>query len=295
MTGDERTGPEAFFAGCFAQTAAERRSARIAFAGLADASQSSLHQGPARAPERIRRAYTASSYNSTSESGVDLARAVRDFGDFAPAADWNGTAARFEQASREILRQGLTPFFAGGDHAVSVPVLAAAGDLQQPIHIIQIDAHPDLYPEFEGSRTSHACVAARLLEMEHVASITQLGIRTLNSAQQRVADAHPGRVHMFHARELSGELPALDYIPPGAAVWFDFDLDGFDPAFAPGVSHAVPGGLTSRQALNFIQGRRWNLAGMSVVEVNPEFDEHDRTAALAARLLHEAMALVRRE
>jgi arginase family enzyme len=72
-------------------------------------------------------------------------------------------------------------------------------------------------------------------------------------------------------------------------VYLTIDMDGFDPAFAPGVSHAVPGGLSSRQVLDFIQQGHWGLVGMDVVEVNPTRDVNDQTAILAARLLHEGM------
>jgi arginase family enzyme len=67
-------------------------------------------------------------------------------------------------------------------------------------------------------------------------------------------------------------------------------MDGFDPAFAPGVSHPVPGGLTARQILSLIQRGHWTLVGMDVVEVNPLRDFHSMTAILAARLLHEGIA-----
>jgi agmatinase len=260
------------------------------FAGLPDDSQSSFRRGAARGPQRIRRAYTAACYNSTSESGVDLARSVSDVGDVAPQGSWQATAAAFRAFVESALREGKTPFLAGGDHAVSVPAIEALRVLGRPVHVIQIDAHPDLYPEYESSRTSHACVAARLLEMEHVASVTQYGIRTMNAAQRVVAEAHKARLRIFNARELTSELPAPRHLPRRAPVWFDIDLDGFDPAFAPGVSHPVPGGLTPRQALNLIQSRPWNLVGMSVVELNPDSDVNDQTAILAARLLHEGMA-----
>jgi agmatinase len=284
-----------FFAGCFAQTDEEKSAARIVFAGLADDSQSSFRRGSARAPQCIREAYTAASFNSTSESGVDLSRAVLDAADIAPRNSWEETSAAFREFVFAQVQAGRIPFLAGGDHAVSVPVIEALAALGAPVHIIQVDAHPDLYLEFDGRRTSHACVAARLLELEHVASVTQFGIRTLNAEQKLTTEAHYTRLNIFHARDLPGELPALPHISDDALVWFDFDLDGFDPAFAPGVSHPVPGGLTPRQVLNFLQGRDWNLAGMSVVELNPDFDEHDRTAILAARLLHEGMALALRK
>ena len=78
------------------------------------------------------------------------------------------------------MKSGRTPFVAGGDHAVTVPVVEAMRALATPVHVVHIDAHPDLYAEYEGSTSSHACVMARLLEMDHVAFITQLGIRALN-------------------------------------------------------------------------------------------------------------------
>ncbi len=67
------------------------------------------------------------------------------------------------------------------------------------------------------------------------------------------------------------------------------ERDGLDPAFAPGVSHPVPGGLTSRQVLTFVQSGHWNLVGMDVVETNPAVDVNNQTAILAGRLLHEGM------
>ena len=75
-------------------------------------------------------------------------------------------------------------------------------------------------------------------------------------------------------------------------MYLTVDLDAFDPAFAPGVSHSVPGGLTPRQALALIQEGPWTLVGMDAVEVNPVHDQGDRTAILAARLLHEGMGRV---
>ncbi len=72
-------------------------------------------------------------------------------------------------------------------------------------------------------------------------------------------------------------------------MYVTLDLDVFDPAFAPGVSHPVPGGLAPRHVLRVLQDAEWTLVGMDVVELNPARDEGDRTAVLAARLLHEAM------
>jgi arginase family enzyme len=125
--------------------------------------------------------------------------------------------------------------------------------------------------------------------MEHVVSLTQLGIRTLNDEQSKQLVRFHNRLRLLFARDLVGPLPGLRHIPDDALVYLSIDLDGLDPAFAPGVSHPVPGGLTSRQVLTFIQNGHWKLVGMDVVELNPSADVNNLTAILAARLLHEGM------
>lgn len=259
------------FAGCFGAV-----DSRIVFVGLPDDSQSSFRRGAARGPTAIRTSYDGLAYNATSESGVDLEARVTDLGDWPVADDFAATARDWTARAARLFGAGRVPFFAGGDHAVTVPVVAA---LAFPVHVVQIDAHPDLYPEFEGSRESHACVAARLLEMEHVVSLTQIGVRTWNDAQRDVADRHADRIFTD-----PGHLTDTD------AVYLTIDLDGIDPAFAPGVAHTVPGGLSSREAIDRVHSIGGRLIGMDVVELNPDRDEGERTAILAARLLHEGMA-----
>lgn len=280
------------FASCFATVSESPIDSQLVFVGLPDDEQSSYREGCSQGPERIRYAYDGYCYNSTTESGIDLAGAVVDLGDWLPKSSWDLTAQSYYEGAQSLFRAGKIPFFAGGDHAVTIPIGKALDVLNQPIHIVQIDAHPDLYPELEGSPYSHGCVAARLLEFEHIASITQIGIRTMNSIQSQQAQKFSDRLHLIPARDLPEQLEALPHFREGAPVYLTIDLDGFDPVFAPGVSHPVPGGLTSRQVLNLIQRAPWNLVGMDVVELNPARDLNNQTAILAARLLHEGMGYV---
>jgi len=283
------------FAGCFISDPKKQDAARFVFVGLPDASQSSYHRGSSHGPQRIRSAYDGNCYNSTTESGVDLAGSVADLGDLPSKSSWELTARSYQEFAAWLFQIGKIPFFAGGDHAATVPIIAALAEIGAPVHLIQIDAHPDLYPEYEGSRSSHACTISRALEMSHVASVTQLGIRTMNASQLPLFERYRDRIHAFSARDLIGALPQLSYIPNGAPVYMTVDLDGFDPAFAPGVSHPVPGGLTPRQVLNFIQKASWKLVGMDAVEVNPDLDVNNQSAILAARVLHEGMGYAARQ
>ncbi|RMD85639.1 MAG: agmatinase, partial [Calditrichaeota bacterium] len=202
------------------------------------------------------------------------------------------TAHFYQTEVEKLLIAGKVPFFVGGDHAVTIPVVEALHVLGEPIHIIQLDAHPDLYEEYEGNYYSHACTVARILEMEHVATVTQIGIRTMNPAQEKIWHKYRDRLHLISAREIVEEIPNLEQIPKTASIYLTLDLDVFDPAFVPGVSHPVPGGLSPRQVLNFIQNLQGRLVGMDVVELNSERDINQQTAILAARLLHEAMGFV---
>lgn len=280
------------FAGLFTRSRDTRTP--WVFLGIADDTQSSFLRGPAAAPERIRRAYDGRCYNGSTESGLDLTGSVSDLGDLKPGAAWAASAASYRARVEEILGEDETPFIAGGDHAVSVPVVEAFALLGRPIHVIQVDAHPDLYPDFEGNPDSHACTGARIVEMAHVRSLTQIGIRTTNPEQRRQVERYREKITLLEARELDGALPAMSHIPHGADVYLTVDMDGIDPAFAPGVSHPVPGGLSARQVLDLIQRGHWTLAGMDVVEVNPSRDFQDQTSILAARLLHEGIGYAAR-
>ncbi len=286
------TEPEPIpFAGCFS----DDQQQRLVFAGLACDSQSTYRHGSAAGPERIRQAYDGRGFNSTTEAGIDLTGAVSDLGDLTTHASWAQTAEHYRTFAEGVFAAGRIPFFAGGDHAVTIPILSALAALRNPVHVIQIDAHPDLYPSYYGDPDSHACVAARALGLEHVASLTQVGIRTMNETQRQVASKYGERLHSCTAQDLENGLPELAHIPHGASVYLTVDLDAFDPAFAPGVAHAVPGGLTPRQVFRLIQSTAWRLVGMDAVEVNPGLDTNDRTAILAARILHEGMGVAHRQ
>ena len=278
------------FAGLFAAEEA-RDAAPVSLLGIADATQSTFRNRCASAPRAIRAAYDGACYNGFSERLVDCSARVADLGDLLPSPEGFGkSAARYRDRVRAELDRGRVPFVIGGDHAIT-PAVVAAWDGKEPIQVVQWDAHPDMYPDFEGNRDSHACVAARLLELDQVAGITQIGIRAETSVQRAVRHASAARVRQIPAWKAARGDPLLDHLPEGAAVYLTFDMDGFDPAFAPAVAHPVPGGLSARAGLDLIhevETRGLRLVGMDVVEACPDGAD-ERTLILAARLLHEGI------
>jgi agmatinase len=185
-----------------------------------------------------------------------------------------------------LLERGLSPVSLGGDHAVAYPIVRAVAKKFPGLALLQFDAHPDIYPEFQGNRFSHACPFARILEERLVTRLVQVGIRTMN-AVQRVQVERYG-VEVIAMRELRDDL-ALSFDAP---VYVSFDVDALDPAFAPGVSHREPGGLSTRSALHILHAMRGAVVGADVVEYNPRADLGNVTAVVCAKLVKELAAKI---
>ena len=170
----------------------------------------------------------------------------------------------------------------GGDHAVTYPVLRAVAARHGPVDILHFDAHPDLYDSYEGSRLAHACPFARIMEEGLARRLVQVGIRTLNAHQKSQSERFGVEIHPMHDFDPRAFTPEL-----AGPVYLSFDLDALDPAFAPGVSHHEPGGLTMREALGILQRLEARLVGADIVEYNPRRDVQDMTAMVAVKLLKE--------
>jgi agmatinase len=168
---------------------------------------------------------------------------------------------------------------------VSFPVVAGLARVHGPINILHFDAHPDLYQDFEGDPLSHASPFARIMEAGLAARLVQVGIRTLNRHCREQAQRFGVEVIEMHDFD-AGRVPI-----PQAPLYISIDLDALDPAFAPGVSHHEPGGLSSRELLRVLHRVEHRIVGADIVELNPSRDSHGVTATLAAKLVKELAAL----
>jgi arginase len=246
-----------------------------------DASSSHL-RGPAEAPPLIRAALHSSHWNSWTEGGVDLSSPgiLSDAGDL-PVSSTASAHQEIENGIAELLATGARPIALGGDHSVTYPVLRAVSRRHPSLTILHIDAHPDLYDHFEGDRLSHACPFARIMEEGLAHRLVQVGIRTMNAHQRSQADRF--RVEVIDMRKWeAGVRPTI-----GGEVYLTVDVDGIDPAFAPGVSHREPGGLSVRDVLTLVQQCGGTLIGADLVEYNPRKDLAGLTAVVAAKIVKE--------
>jgi arginase len=247
---------------------------------------SSYLRGPSRAPAKIRKALQSDASNKWSELGVDVGAAFDDAGDLALKNSREGYEQDFTavtSAIADLLEHGALPISLGGDHSITYPIITSFARHFPDLTIIHFDAHPDLYDEFEGSRVSHACPFARIMEDRLAKRLIQIGIRTLNGHQRQQAEKFGVEiVPMTH-------LPAYERLRERGPVYISFDIDVLDPAFAPGVSHWEPGGMTVREAIAHLQAIEGRVVGADIVELNPDRDPAGTTATVAAKILKEIL------
>jgi agmatinase len=259
---------------------------RIRLIGAPTDSHSSFLRGAAAAPPLIRAALRSDHSNMAAENGAELGLDVLlEEGCDLPLAEDGGDFALIQAAVDAAIGAGAIPIVLGGDHSISFPVVEAVAAANGPIDILHFDAHADLYDDFEGDPHSHASPFARIMERGLACRLVQVGIRTLNAHSR--AQAERFGVEVIEMRDFAPERVP---IPPGP-LYISIDLDGFDPAFAPGVSHHEPGGLSVRDVLSVLRRVEGKIVGADIVEYNPSRDVNGVTAALAAKLVKEVASL----
>jgi arginase len=244
-------------------------------------------RGPGDAPRKIREAIACDASNSWTETGVNLAAAgaYEDAGDLV--LNEKTAFPAIEAGVCKLLESGKKPVLLGGDHSITYPIIQALARKYSDLTIFHFDAHPDLYDEFEGNRLSHACPFARIMEDGLAKRLVQIGIRTMVRHQREQAERFGVEVVEMRA------LPAYEKLKADGPVYISFDIDVLDPAFAPGVSHREPGGMSAREAIAHLHAiehvKRGEIVGADIVEYNPVQDFAGVTATVAAKVVKEIL------
>ncbi|KYF84849.1 agmatinase [Sorangium cellulosum] len=236
--------------------------------------------------------------------GVDVFRALRVLdGGNVPFPPFHAESVReLVQASvDEVLAAGAVPFVVGGDHSIALPVLRALARRHGPVTVVHVDAHLDTSTaEVWGEPFHHGTPFRNAIDEGLLGrgALHQIGIRaTWGHPEEGAFAAHAGatlygmdRIDRDGASTIAAAIRAA---AGDAPVYISFDIDGIDPAYAPGTGTPVPGGLTSRDAIQLLRGLAGiNLVGMDLVEVCPALDHADITLHLGAHLLFEGLALL---
>ena len=252
---------------------------KISILGLPYDEKSSHLKGTAAAPPLIRDWLNSGVTNSFAEGGLDIDNdSVKDIGDHEIKDYFD-----IEKLVEEELKQERRVFSWGGDHSVTYPILKAYKKFYPDITGMVIDAHADLYDEFNGDPYNHACPFARVMEDELAVRLVEIGIRSINPHQRNQAERFG--VEMIEMKDYEfSKIPEIT-----GPLYLSIDLDGIDPAYAPGLGTPEPFGLTARDVRTAVRTLAPYSMAFDIVEIAPEYDS-GQTAMLGAKLMREFIA-----
>jgi agmatinase len=259
-------------------------SGTITFLGIPYDGSSSFTRGSAGGPAALRAALQFEGSNSWNEDEQDVLPLLVDAGDL-PLAGVADPRPLIQDRVGELLSAGIRPLLFGGDHSITWPIVRAVRRHVPRLTILHLDAHPDLYDALDGDRGSHASPFARIMEEGLCDRLVQCGIRTTNRHQREQAQRFGVEIHTMRSG-VEAMLTAARRLE--GPVYLSLDLDVLDPAFAPGLSHPEPGGLSTREVIGILQAiPRGCLVAADLVELNPVNDLRDLTARVGAKLVKE--------
>ncbi|WP_417808063.1 agmatinase [Thioclava sp.] len=268
--------------------------AQIAVTGIPFDQAVTNRPGTRFGPRAIREASTLQAFDAPYGWGYDPLSelAIVDYGDMAfDYANVAEVPARIEAHLAQIINAGVVPITLGGDHFITLPILRAVAAKHGPVALIQFDAHSDTWADDDMSRIDHGTFLYKALKLGLVAPETtvSVGIRTDNPDTLGVTILDAPSVHQDG---IDATLARIRDVVGNRPTYITFDIDGLDPAFAPGTGTPVWGGLASWQAAALLRGLKGiNMVGGDVVEVSPPYDPTGATAIAGAHVATELLAL----
>lgn len=246
-------------------------------------------------PRAIREASALQAFDPPYGWPIDVLSdlAIVDYGDMAfDYADIPAFPGRLTDHIRTILNAGAATVTLGGDHYISFPILKAYAEKYGPISLLQFDAHTDTWADDDMNRVDHGTMFYKAVKSGIVdpKRSVQVGIRTVNDDTLGVNIIDAREVHETGPMAVAQKIKSILGDHP---TYLSFDIDGLDPAYAPGTGTPVWGGLTSAQAaviLREIAGI--NIKGGDIVEVSPPFDTTGATAIAGAHVASEILCLL---
>jgi len=226
---------------------------------------------------------------------------MTDFGDVNVVPGYiEDTFEKIERTTEKIFAAGVVPAVCGGDHSITLPILrAAAKSHGKGLSLIHFDAHSDCWDSYFGRKYNHGTTFKRALEEKLIdpAQSIHIGLRGSLYESSDLTDLSKMGFSVITMKEftnlgLKETIERTKTLAHGAA-YVSLDIDGVDPAFAPGTGTPEIGGFTSREILDLVRGLVGvNLIGFDVVEISPPYDSAEVTALLGANLLYELSSVV---
>jgi agmatinase len=251
----------------------------------------SFRPGTRFGPQKIREiSYGIEEYSIYMDKNLSDYRFF-DSGDLdLPIGDVAGSLKMIGDAAEEILQDGKFPLFIGGEHLISVPAIKKTFEKYgDDLTVLHFDAHADLREGYLGCENSHASAIRRLTDFMPGKNIYQFGIRSGTKDEFEFAKMNTNMFKFDVIEPLEKVIGNLTSVP----VYITLDIDVVDPAFANGTGTPEPGGITSMEILKaVIMCKELNIVGFDIVEVSPPYDNSDRTALLAAKIIRDVILSV---
>ncbi len=258
--------------------------AKISILGAPYDLNSSRRYGSRFAPDSVR----AESRDMESNfMGMELSHLpVEDIGN-TETGGWKRFTKSLHEKVNIIKEKGSVPVVIGGDHSITPEIIRSIG--RRDIHVVSIDAHLDFDRELFGNTHSHACPRRWEAEMLGAEKIHIIGIRSWPT--KSMIDAKEAGVHIIDAKEImeKGMEYVIKSLPEGD-VYLTIDIDGIDPAYAPGTGTPEPFGLMPKDVLAIIERLSKRIVGMDVVEICPPCDVNGITSSLGAHFISAFIA-----
>lgn len=274
----------------------------VAIIGIPFDLGTSLRPGARFGPRGIRNeSVLIRPYNMATRAAPFDSLRIDDVGDIATNAfDKDDSIARIEAHYRTLLDHGVIPVGLGGDHTVVLPVLRAIAARHGPVGLVHIDAHTDINDTMFGERIAHGTPFRRAVEegLLDGRRVAQIGVRATGYAADDFDWSREQGFRVVQAedcwhRSLTPLMAEIREQIGSGPVYISMDIDGLDPAYAPGTGTPEIGGLTTPQALEIIRGcAGLDIVGCDLVEVAPAYDTTGTTALVAANLVYEMLCVL---
>jgi agmatinase len=210
-----------------------------------------------------------------------------DVGDLIlPFGNLQASFERINELTKIIVKEGKVPFFLGGEHLLSYPVVKALKEFYSDLRIIHIDAHADLRNDYLGEAYSHATVMRRICDLVSPENRFQFGVRSGTREEFAFAASY---INFYPFRVYEPFTDCYEILK-GYPLYLSLDIDVLDPAYAPGTGTPEPGGIVPQEIFRlFPLLQELNIVGCDLVEVAPCHDLSGITALLAAKIVREGL------
>ncbi|MBZ4687226.1 MAG: agmatinase [Clostridia bacterium] len=273
--------------GTFLGSCEDFKTTKVALIGVPMDFTVSFRPGARSGPGRIREVSEVLEEYSPLRNRELSEVPFSDLGDLdLPWGNVEKSLGIIEKAANFCLKERKKPFFLGGEHLITWPIVKSIYKEYKDLKVIQFDAHADLREDYLGEKFSHATVMRQICNVIGPENVYQLGIRSGTKEEFAYGNEYTN----FYPHKLLEVIEEVAESCAGYPVYLTIDIDVFDPAYAPGTGTPEPGGHTSREVIGALSCLKdLTLVGCDIVEVAPAHDTGDITSILAAKMVREIL------